>query len=162
MFATLSCTGVRGLTCASLGYPLAGADAPGPAFSLCSIAMPLGTPVAADRAARRGPVPLPAADKRGHCVSVRLNGRELAQLDAQRGRFQRGEWLRMAALDQLPPTVPAANVKAWAELARLAANLNQAQSSINRGDVAEHQVELLADIRAAVDALRRELVGVQP
>ena len=126
--------------------------------------MPLPTdpPVAADRTARRGPVPLPAADKRGHCVSVRLNGRELAQLDVQRGRFQRGEWLRMAALDQLPPTVPEPNVQAWAELARLAANLNQAQSSINRGDTYSHQVELLEDLREAVAALRRGLVGMQP
>lgn len=123
---------------------------------------PTDAPVAADRAARRGPVPLPAADKRGHCVSVRLNGRELAQLDAQRGRFQRGEWLRMAALDQLPPTVPEANVRAWAELARLAANLNQAQFAINRGDSDVHQVELLEHLREAVSALRRELVGVQP
>lgn len=124
--------------------------------------LPADVPVAADRAARRGPVPLPAADKRGHCVSVRLNGRELAQLDAQRGRFQRGEWLRIAALDQLPPSVPEANVQAWAELARLAANLNQAQAAINRGDSDGHQVELLGDLRSAVAALRRELVGVQP
>jgi hypothetical protein len=127
------------------------------------IAMPLPTdaPVAADRAARRGPVPLPAADKRDHCVSARLNVRELAQLDAQRGRFQRGEWLRMAALDQLPPTVPEANARAWGELARLAANLNQAQAAINRGDADGHQVDLLDDLRAAVAALRRELVGVK-
>jgi hypothetical protein len=124
--------------------------------------LPTDVPVAADRAARRGPVPLPASDKRGHCVSVRLNGRELAQLDGQRGRFQRGEWLRMSALDQLPPTVPEANVQAWAELARLAANLNQAHASINRGDSDGHQVELLEDLRAAVATLRRELVGVQP
>lgn len=124
--------------------------------------LPIDPPVAADRAARRGPVPLPAADKRGHCVSVRLNGRELAQLDVQRGRFQRGEWVRMAALDQLPPTVPEANVQAWAELARLAANLNQAQTSINRGDTDSHQVELLQDLREAVATLRRELVGVRP
>lgn len=124
--------------------------------------LPTDAPVAVDRAARRGPVPLPAADKRGHCVSVRLNGRELAQLDAQRGRFQRGEWLRMAALDQLPPSVPEANVQAWAELARLAANLNQAQAAINRGDADGHQVELLEDLRAAVATLRRELVGVHP
>ena len=124
--------------------------------------LPADIPVAADRAARRGPLPLPTADKRGHCVSVRLNGRELAQLDAQRGRFQRGEWLRMAALDQIPPTVPDAKVKAWAELARVAANLNQAQAAINRGDSDGHQVELLEDLRAAVASLRRELVGVQP
>lgn len=124
--------------------------------------LPTDAPAAADRAARRGPVPLSAADKRGHCVSVRLNGRELAQLDAQRGRFQRGEWVRMAALDQLPPTVPEANVQAWAALARLAANLNQAQAAINRGEAEGHQVELLEDLREAVATLRRELVGVPP
>ena len=118
-------------------------------------------PIAADRAARRGPIPLPSADKRSHCVSVRLNDRELALLDGQRGRFQRGEWLRVAALDQLPPTVPEINVRAWAELARLAANLNQAQAAINSGDCNNHQVELLEYLRNAVATLRRELVGVQ-
>ena len=107
----------------------------------------------------RGPVPLSAADKRGHCVSVRLNGGELAQLDGVRGRFQRGQWLRMAALDQLPPVVPAVNVKAWAELARLAANFNQAQLAINRGSGDTHQIELLEGLREAVSALRRELIG---
>lgn len=125
--------------------------------------MPLATDahVAPDRSARRGPVPLPPGKLRGHCVSVRLNGWELAHLDAQRGRFQRGEWLRMAALDQLPPTVPEANVQAWVELSRLAANLNQAQTAINRGDSDNHQVELLEDLREAVASLRRELVGVR-
>jgi len=122
---------------------------------------PTDSLVPADRAARRGPDPLPASEKRGHCVSVRLNVSELAQLDAVRGRSQRGEWLRMAALDQLPPTVPEANVRAWVELARLAGNLNQAQVVINRGDAGTHQVELLEDLKQAVSALRRELVGVR-
>ena len=123
--------------------------------------MPTEPPVAADRAARRGPVPLHPEDKRGHCVSVRLNSRELALLDGKRGQFQRGEWLRIAALDQLPPTVPELNVRAWSELARLAVNLNQAQASINRGDCDNHHVELLDYLRDAVATLRRELVGVQ-
>ncbi len=115
-----------------------------------------------DRPRPRGPVPLSAAEKRGHCVSVRLNRGELAQLDAVRGRFQRGQWLRMAALGELPPMVPAVNAQAWADLARLAANLNQAQLAINRGEGAAHQLELLEDLRQAVMALRRELVGVSP
>ena len=104
--------------------------------------MPTKPHIAADRAARRGPVPLHAEDKRVNCVSVRLNNRELAMLDGKRGKFQRGEWLRIAALDQLPPTVPELNVRAWSELARLAANLNQAQASINRGDCDNHHVPL--------------------
>jgi len=106
-------------------------------------------------------VPLSAAEKRGHCVSVRLNHGELAQLDGVRGRFQRGQWLRMAALDQLPPVGPAVNVQAWAELARLASNLNQAQAAINRRDGDTHQIEVLQDIRKAVATLRRELIGVR-
>ena len=125
--------------------------------------LPATHPAAAPSVRRprpRGPVPLSAADKRGHCVSVRLNRGELAQLDGVRGRFQRGQWLRMAALDQLPPVVPALNVEAWTDLARLAGNLNQAQLAINRGDGDMHQLELLEDLRKAVVALRRELIGV--
>ena len=114
-----------------------------------------------NRIAKRGPQKLPLSELREHCVSVRLNARELAQLNASRGPFQRGEWMRMAALDQLPPTVPEVNVRAWSDLARLAANLNQAQAAINRGDAVGHQVELLEDLRQAVNTLRRELVGVK-
>jgi hypothetical protein len=113
-----------------------------------------------ERVARRGPVPLPAADRRVHCVSVRLNVAELARLDERRGRLQRGEWLRVAALDQLPPTIPSANVQAWAELARLAGDLNKSQALIERGEADSHQAELLEDLRKAVASLRRKLVGM--
>ena len=137
---------------------------PGPlALSLCSIVMlPATHPAAAAPVRRprpRGPVPLSAADKRGHCVSVRLNRGELAQHEGVLGRFHRGQWLRMAALDQLPPVVPALNVEAWTSLARLAGNLNQAQLAINRGDGDMHQIELLEELLKAVAALRRELIG---
>ena len=126
--------------------------------------LPATHPAAAPSVSRprpRGPVPLSAANKRGHCVSVRLNRGELAQLDGVRGRFQRGQWLRMAALGRLPPAVPALNVQAWAELARLAGNLNQAQAAINRSDGDTHQIELLDELREAVSALRRELIGAR-
>ncbi len=126
--------------------------------------LPATHPAAArvDRPRPRGRVPLTAAKKRALCVSVRLNTAELAQLDAVRGRFKRGHWLRIAALAHLPPMVPAVNAQAWAELARLAANFNQAQLAINRGDGDTHQLDLLEDLRQAVMALRRELVGVSP
>jgi hypothetical protein len=54
--------------------------------------------------------------------------------------------------------VPAVNRKAWAELARLAANFHQYQYAINLG-CAPGAADL-TEIRAAVDALRRDLVGV--
>lgn len=107
---------------------------------------------------RRGPAPLDAADKRRHSVSVRLNDAELARLDALREpvRMQRGEYLRAAALHRLPPSIPAVNRQAWAELARTAANLNQLAHRLNAGDALP-----LAEVRAALDAFRRDLIGVR-
>lgn len=106
---------------------------------------------------RRGPAPLDAADKRRHSVSVRLNDAELARLDALREtvRMQRGEYLRAAALHRLPPSIPAVNRRAWAELARTAANLNQLAHRLNAGEA-----PALAEVRAAVEELRRRLIGV--
>lgn len=106
---------------------------------------------------RRGPAPLDAADKRRHSVSVRLNDAELARLDALREpvHMQRGEYLRAAALHRLPPSIPAVNRQAWAELARTAANLNQLAHRLNAGETLA-----LAEVRAAVDELRRRLIGV--
>ena len=109
----------------------------------------------------RGPKPLPLLEKRLHCVSVRLNAIELSRLDELRGGVQRGQWLRMAALDAVPASVPAINQTAWIELSRLASNLNQAQAAINRGEANEHQAENLADLHASVSALRLALLGVR-
>jgi hypothetical protein len=108
------------------------------------------------RRRRTGPDPLPAAERRGHCVSVRLNAAELQQLDAVRGPFQRGEWLRMAALDRLPPTVPEINREAWTDLARAAGNLNQITRHLNEGGTADTEA-----IRAELAAFRAMLIGVQ-
>lgn len=57
---------------------------------------------------QRGRPALPEAQKRAHCVSVRMNVAELATLDKQRGKVQRGEWLRMMWAGSLPllPAVP--------------------------------------------------------
>lgn len=107
---------------------------------------------------RRGPAPLDAADKRGHTVSVRLNDAELDRLDSQRSavQMQRGEYLRAAALHRLPPTIPEVNREAWIALARTAANLNQIAHRLNAGDALS-----LAEVRATLDALRRDLIGVK-
>lgn len=109
------------------------------------------------RRRRTGPAPLPPDEKRSHCVSVRVNADELAALDAKRGPYLRGEWLRMAALDRLPPIVPEINREAWVNLARAAANLNQLSRYLNDGGDAETE-----EIRAELAAFRAALVGVQP
>lgn len=96
---------------------------------------------------RRGRTPLEACDKRTHTVSVRLNNDELAHLDAARGDHQRGEWMRMAGLDRLPPSVPEVNREAWIALSRAASNLNQIARAINSREapaVQEIRIELLA------------------
>jgi hypothetical protein len=108
---------------------------------------------------RRGPSPLDATEKRAHCVSVRLNGGELAKLDALRGRYQRGEWMRMASLDKLPPTIPSINLKAWAALATVVSNLNQYQAAINQGNAHAIPSGVLEALRDQVQSLRLQLIG---
>mgnify|MGYP001499143489 CR=1 FL=1 len=109
-----------------------------------------------ERRRRRGPGTLDPQEKREHCVSVRVNARELAQLDERRGNFQRGEWLRMAALDKLPPTVPSINSQAWAELARAAANLNQLAKAVNAGARVEK-----GGLRDQLNEFRAALIGAK-
>ena len=107
---------------------------------------------------RRGPKPLPTDETRTHCVSVRLNVAELAQLDSQRGEMQRGEYLRVAALHRLPPVVPEINKNAWVELSRLSANLNQYQASINAHRATHQQIDI-GHLSDQVAALRNDLLG---
>lgn len=116
------------------------------------------------KAARRGPDALPSIELRTNTVSVRLNDAELFKLDEQRApvRMQRGEYLRCAALHQLPPTIPSVNQAAFAALARSAANLNQVAHAING---AARGSPILApsiqEIAAALDDFRRSLIGAQ-
>ena len=115
-----------------------------------------------ERKRRHGPQPLAAADKRGHCVSVRLNAGELAWLDEQRATvgMQRGEYLRAAALDRLPPQpAPELNRAAWLELARAAGNLNQLAHHLNSVGVAHSDAP---EILAQLAAFRAALIGAAP
>lgn len=111
---------------------------------------------------KRGPKPLPVADRREHCVSVRLNFAELSDLDSARAsvRMQRGEYLRAASRGVLPPTIPQINREAWAELARVVGNLNQYQARINAGGVHGHPPEVIQSLTDQVQKLRRELLGI--
>lgn len=106
-----------------------------------------------ERRSRRGPAPLASSEKRGHCVSVRLNAEELAWLDAARGHFQRGEFLRMAAVGKLPPApAPELNREAWAVLARAAGNLATLGIAMRGGEYIEAEaiIREVAEFRAAL------------
>lgn len=115
------------------------------------------------RRARRGPKPLPAGEKREHTVSVRLNLAELSWLDAERAplQMQRGEYLRAAAMDRLPPTIPALNREAWADLARVSANLNQAMRAVNDGSASGIDPEILDALHDQLRRVRLGLLGVK-
>ena len=120
------------------------------------------------RRRRRGPVPLDAADRRGHTVSARLNDAELVLLDSQREavQMQRGEYLRAAALHRLPPIIPAVNREQWLELARAAANLNQIARHLNEGwqGDGERIGKVLAELACClrlVGRVRNGLIGVK-
>lgn len=72
----------------------------------------------------------PVSDKKSqslriHCVSVRLNKEELELLNASRGDKRKGEWLRMASLQKLPPAIPAINLEVWQSLSDISQKLNR-------------------------------------
>ena len=108
------------------------------------------------RKSKRGPFPLPKAQKRGHCVSVRLNASELAELDDWRGKMQRGEYLRHAAFSTLPTVVPEINRAAWVEMARVGSNLNQITKLLHLGkDLDQAALQrLYADVRMALIGIK--------
>jgi len=107
---------------------------------------------------RRGPQPKPAAELRTVCVACRLTPAEAAALDAGRpDGMSRGEWLRTRALARrLPAAIPAINREAWRDLARVAGNLAAIGTAMRGGDYRE-----IEEIREAVAALRKALIGVQ-
>lgn len=121
---------------------------------------------------RRGPPPLPPAEKRRHRVSVYLNDAELAALlgwvfpgqrvdGAALGvRRELGRYMRDATFDRLPPQIPAINREAWLELSRMAGNLNRYQVAIEQGHAQGMPPALVAELREQVQALRRDLLGV--
>ena len=112
---------------------------------------------------RHGPKPKPAAEQRRHSVSCRLTNAELVRLDARRGQVSRGEWMRRAALGKPPRIVPEINKVAWADLARVAGNLNQITRAINEGRLPTKDVpgdgKAVMDVRAHLDAVRALLIG---
>ncbi|STP91938.1 Uncharacterised protein [Enterobacter hormaechei] len=66
---------------------------------------------------------IPSEAVRSYCVSVRLNVEELQLLNIKRGSYKKGEWLRMASLQKLPPVIPTINTKAWKALTDISQKL---------------------------------------
>ncbi|EMS8793043.1 hypothetical protein ACTLKO_000045 [Enterobacter ludwigii] len=103
---------------------------------------------------------LPSEAVRSYCVSVRLNVEELQLLNIKRGSYKKGEWLRMASLQKLPPVIPAINTKAWKALTDISQKLNRIANHID-GKSKDSQLthtELFA-VRRQISELRQHLLN---
>ena len=102
---------------------------------------------------------LPCNEIRTHCVSVRLNEEELIILDSKRGQYKKGEWLRMASLNKLPPVLPEINREAWIKLGSLSQDLNHLLSHLDSKspDSELTRTELFA-LRRQIKTLREHLI----
>lgn len=115
----------------------------------------------------RGPEKLPPDILRSNCISTRLSDAELADLDSKRQALNmaRGEYLRCAALDVLPRSIPELNREAWIELARSASNLNQIAHKLavlfnfDGGEEALDGLELAKLAKGELAIFRQALIG---
>lgn len=94
-----------------------------------------------------------------HCVSVRLNNVELAKLNTLREHYSKGEWLRMASLQKLPPVIPAINTEAWKALSDISQKLNRIAAHIDGKSKDSHltHTELFA-VKRQLEELRHNLL----
>ncbi|MCO5784665.1 ATP-binding protein [Citrobacter meridianamericanus] len=102
---------------------------------------------------------LPRHEIRTHCVSVRLNEEELNILNDKRGEYKKGEWLRMASLNTLPPVLPEINREAWVMLGKLAQELNQLLGHLDKKQAdSELTLTELFAVRRQIKTLREHLI----
>lgn len=97
---------------------------------------------------------------RTHCISVRLNNAQLSKLNTLRGNYAKGEWLRMASLQKIPPIIPAINLNAWKALSEISQKLNRIATHID-GKSKESQLthtELFA-VKRQLAELRQYLLN---
>ncbi|ENH2942563.1 hypothetical protein ABV006_002877 [Salmonella enterica subsp. enterica serovar Kiambu] len=94
-----------------------------------------------------------------HCISVRLNNAELAKLNTLREHYSKGEWLRMASLQKLPPVIPAINTEAWKALSDISQKLNRIVAHIDGKSKDSHltHTELFA-VKRQLEELRHNLL----
>lgn len=85
--------------------------------------------------------------------------REVVAEKAQAAHLPVSVFMRQAGLGHRVHAVPTGNAERWAELAKLAANLNQLTHHANAGREVGIATSLLDDLHREVQGLRRELLG---
>ncbi|MFO6297108.1 hypothetical protein [Rahnella selenatireducens] len=97
---------------------------------------------------------------RTHCVSVRLNKKELLFLNTLRGNYSKGEWLRMASLNQLPPIVPSINLDMWKSFGDMSQKLNRILVHLdNKSSGSSLTKTEIFVIKRHISELREELIN---
>lgn len=111
---------------------------------------------------RSGRPPAPQGEVRKRTIGVRVNATELDALQRKADSLglPLAQWLRKVALSRFVPRplVPEVNREAYAELAKLAGNLNQLARAAHEGR-AVVPFPLLKATHDALNALRLELLG---
>lgn len=107
---------------------------------------------------------LPDHERRTVNLTVRLTQAEAADLATRAAELglAPGPFLREAALSRrLPsPPVPELNRAAWADLGKLAGNLNQLTHLAHLGQLGAVDPSILEELASRVQALRRDLLGL--
>lgn len=108
-------------------------------------------------ARKRGRRKLDRKELRDVCVAVRFNCDEIAQLDAMRGRQQRGAFLRNLAISGIRP-VPEVNQNALSLIRIAGNNLNQVAKHVNSSEVPDIEFvkNSLAEIRKILRGIQHE------
>ncbi len=98
-----------------------------------------------------------------HCISVRLNKEELATLNTKRGDKSKGEWIRMASLNQLPPVIPSINVDTWKLLGEISQQFNRVLSHLKSKNIdSDLSKTEIFYVNKLIRALRINLLNVEP
>lgn len=107
---------------------------------------------------RRGPAPIPVGDKRYNRLNVFFSDAEYAELLSRvKIKSRLSSYVRRQAIagqTELTVEVPQINIKAYAELARVANNLNQIARKLNAADIID-----ISQLLVELQTFRKALIG---
>lgn len=116
----------------------------------------------ADYKRRKPQLCLPDHERRQFQINVSLTREEVELLDRRRGRISRTGYLRgLLKPSSLPKQreVPEVNRQAYAELARLAANVNQLSKHLNETRAGLGQTQASVELARRLDTVQRLFVA---
>lgn len=118
------------------------------------------------RTRQQGPHKISDSELRTHCISVRLNDKELSILESKRGKLARGEWLRVAYLDKLPRIKQPKELEFIDATNAVYMRLNKllgAVGAIIKLDktLTQDQLYFLTELKKSVNYLQTELMRVK-